>query len=54
VATRNELEEAVQLAEALNDNWPREYEVRDSQGNGVNIVQGRSMGPEHRSTPRIA
>jgi hypothetical protein len=35
VASRDELEQAVQLIEALNANWPREYVVRDSGGNDV-------------------
>lgn len=30
VASRDELEQAVQLAQSLNVHWPGEYEVRDS------------------------
>ncbi len=30
VASRDELAEAVQLVESLNDDWPGRYEVRES------------------------
>ncbi len=35
VASRDELEEAVRLVESLNDVWPGEYEVRESQSQTV-------------------
>ena len=35
VAFRDEMEEAVQLAEKLNYHWPAEYVVRDAEGNHV-------------------
>ena len=35
VASRDELEEAAQFVEKLNASWPREYVIRDSQGNDV-------------------
>ena len=35
VAFRDEMEEAVQLAERLNSQWPAEYVVRDAEGNHV-------------------
>ena len=35
VAFREEMKEAVQLAEQLNSHWPAEYVVRDSEGNHV-------------------
>ena len=35
VASRDELEQAVQLVEALKASWPHEYVVRDSEGNKV-------------------
>jgi hypothetical protein len=39
VASRNELEQAVQLVEALNADWPGEYVVRDSEGNDVDLTE---------------
>ena len=39
VAERNELEQAVQLVEALNAHWPGEYVVRDSEGNDVDLSE---------------
>ena len=53
VATREELDQAVQLVESLNASWPREYVVRDSHGNGVTFGHARSTHPEHRSVARI-
>ena len=35
VASREELEQAAQLVQELNANWPNEYVVRDSKGNEV-------------------
>jgi hypothetical protein len=35
VAFRDDLEQAVQLAEELKAYWPHEYVVRDSEGNNV-------------------
>jgi hypothetical protein len=37
VASRDNLTEAVQLAEELHANWPHEYVVRDSSGNNTNV-----------------
>jgi LPS sulfotransferase NodH len=39
VASRDELEQAVQLVEALNTHWPGEYVVRDSEGNDVDLTK---------------
>jgi hypothetical protein len=39
VASRHELEQAQQLAEELNANWPQKYVVRDSQGNDVDPTE---------------
>ena len=39
VASRDELEQAVQLMEALNTHWPGEYVVRDSEGNDVELTR---------------
>ncbi len=39
VASRDELEQAVQLVEALYAHWPGEYVVRDSEGNAVHLTK---------------
>jgi hypothetical protein len=39
VAIRDELEQAVQLVEALNAHWPGEYVVRDSEGNDMDLPE---------------
>jgi hypothetical protein len=39
VAYRDELEQPVQLVEALNAHWPGEYVVRDSEGNDVDLAE---------------
>jgi hypothetical protein len=39
VASRDELIEAIQLIEGLNAYWPKEYVVRDSQGNDVDLTR---------------
>jgi len=54
VASRNGLQEALQLADALNASWPRQYEVRDSQGNGVNFLGERSAEHECQSASLIS
>ena len=33
VASREDVNQAVNLAQSLNASWPREYVVRDPQGN---------------------
>lgn len=38
VASRDDVEDAVQLAEALSGHWPGEYVVRDSKGNQLALV----------------
>jgi hypothetical protein len=39
IASRDELEQAVQLVEAFNAQWPQEYVVRDSEGNDVELKE---------------
>ncbi|HMD06908.1 MAG TPA: hypothetical protein VKH63_05190 [Candidatus Acidoferrum sp.] len=39
VASREDLEQALQLVEALNAHWPAEYVVRDSAGNAVDLTE---------------
>jgi hypothetical protein len=40
VGSREELEQAEQLVQELNDNWPHEYVIRDSKGNDVGPKNG--------------
>ena len=44
VASRDELEEALQLVAALNADWPGEYEVRDSHLQAVIYPNKLSLG----------
>jgi hypothetical protein len=37
VASRDDFEQAVRIAEDLNVEWPREYVVRDPMGNDVDL-----------------
>ncbi len=37
VAFRDELEQAVQLVEIFNAQWPGEYVVRDSEGKDIDL-----------------
>ena len=53
VASRNNLQDALQLADALNASWPREYEVRDAQGNSVNFPEGRPVEHERLASSPI-
>ena len=39
VASREDLEQAVQLVKALKASWPQEYVVRDSEGNDVDLEE---------------
>ena len=39
VASRDELEQAVQLVGAFNVHWPGEYVVRDLEGNDVDLTE---------------
>ena len=39
VASRDELEQAVQLVGAFKVHWPGEYAVRDSEGNDVDLTE---------------
>jgi hypothetical protein len=43
VASRDALEEAVQLVESLNEVWPGEYEVRESHSQTVRYAT--NFGP---------
>jgi len=35
VASRDEVQQALELVQELNVNWPNEYVVRDSKGNDI-------------------
>jgi hypothetical protein len=39
VASRDELEQVLQLVEAFKAHWPGEYVVRDSEGNDVDLTE---------------
>ena len=39
VASRDDLEQAKQVAEEFNANWPQKYVVRDSEGNDVDLPE---------------
>jgi len=51
VAYRDELEQAVRLAHALNAEWPGEYEVRDSHTALVRLLwsSGRESNQQIRA-----
>ena len=43
VASRDQLEQAVTLVEALNDAFPGEYVLRDSEGNDIGLPEGPAL-----------
>jgi len=60
VASRDDLQEAVQLAQSLNALWPGEYEIRNSNSEVVSlsdedlkpIVEPRHLARVFASKPR--
>jgi hypothetical protein len=52
VASRERLEEAMQLLGDLNEYWPNEYVIRDSEGQEVNWeeISQRPASHPHRAT----
>ena len=48
VASRDELEKAVQFAHALNAEWPGEYEVRDSHAAFVRLLWSSGRESDHQ------
>ena len=46
VASRDELELAIQLVRELKVFWPTEYVVRDSEGNDVDLIERPVNRPE--------
>jgi hypothetical protein len=53
VACRDELKEAVHLIEGLNVHWHREYVVRDSEGNDVDLTRYATIGLERGAASPI-
>ena len=53
VACRNELKEAVHLIEGLNAYWPREYIVRDSEGDEVDLIRYTTIGLERGTASAV-
>lgn len=49
VASRDQLRDAVQLVQGLNAYWPRQYVLRDSEGNILDLAGSRST--EAQSEP---
>jgi len=49
VASRDDLQQAFQLAQSLNVHWPGEYEIRDSHSEVVRL----SFSPEHSVYPHL-
>jgi len=48
VACRDELGQAVELAHALNEEWPGEYEVRDSHAALVRLLWSSTRESNHQ------
>ena len=46
VASRDRLEQAMQLAWDLNTSWPREYVIRDSEGKTVEVKEYAAIHPD--------
>jgi hypothetical protein len=46
LASRAELEQAVELAKALKAAWPRKYLVCDPEGNDVDLTEYAAIEPE--------
>jgi hypothetical protein len=53
VACRHELKEVIFLIEGLSAYWPREYVVRDSEGNDVDLTRYTTMGLERGTSSAI-
>jgi hypothetical protein len=47
VASRDNLQEALQLAQSLNVHWPGNYEVRDSRSEVVGLSLSRNSVAQH-------
>jgi hypothetical protein len=49
VASREDLQQALQLAQSLNVHWPGEYQVRDSRSEAIGISSSKNSDVRHRS-----
>jgi hypothetical protein len=54
VARRDELDVAIELIDGLNAYWPREYVVRDSQGNDVDVAKYTATEPEREAASSMS
>jgi hypothetical protein len=50
VASRDELQQALQLAQSLNVHWPGEYEVRDPRSEVIGFPSSAGSAARHRSS----
>jgi hypothetical protein len=53
VASREELEQAMQLAKSIDASWPHEYVGLDSLGNDVRFKEIPAKGSERSGTSSI-
>jgi hypothetical protein len=53
VACRDELKEAIHLIEELSAYWPRDYVVRDPEGNDVDLTRYTAIGLERGTASPI-
>jgi hypothetical protein len=49
VASRDDLQQALQLAQSLNAHWPGEYEVRDSRSEVIRFPSSSNAEAGHQS-----
>jgi hypothetical protein len=49
VASRDDLQQALQLAQSLNVHWPGDYEVRDSRSEAIGFPSSANADARHRS-----
>jgi len=49
VASRDDLQQALQLAQSLNVHWPGDYEVRDSHSEVIRL----SLSPDQAVHPHL-
>ena len=54
VASREELDEAVKLVDGLRVCWPREYVVRDSEGNDMDLTGCTELEPERGAASSVS
>jgi hypothetical protein len=54
VASRAELDEAIRLVDGLRIYWPREYVVRDSEGNEIDLTGCAELEPERGTASPVS